>query len=283
MVGILSYGTSYVSLLGFIVGLFGSAHIKLVSEGRITAAVWLFTQVAEFSYLIYFAATAAMFLVQKYLFHYHFESREVQIVIIISLIASYLGRYEGYGNTVYTANLKQAKANIPSFWQNLIWHIGRVILVYLGFRAVALASFHLVLVICTSLYFVIMLKEFPKGTYDKQLAKEYFRFAVPALIIVIVNSLTGYADKLMLAHFTNTTQLGYYSAAYAIGGMFMLIALPVGNIFFPLFSGMIARGDWKGVNNNSANTEAIILFILPLACALSIAGRGPLFWLWGTL
>ena len=34
VMGMVAYATSFVSLLGFINGIFGSAHIKLVSEGR---------------------------------------------------------------------------------------------------------------------------------------------------------------------------------------------------------------------------------------------------------
>ncbi len=277
IVGVLAYGTAYVSILSFINGLFGAAHIKLVSEGRDHATcLAVYSRLREISSYVYLLATLGMFLAQKYLLHYQFESREAQIIILITLAATFIERYEGYGTTVYTANLKQAKANLPNFLRTVLWHLGRVLLVFLGFRAIALASLHLALAIFAAAYMLLLLREYPKGKYDRELAKEYFRYGAPALVIVIVNSITLYADKLLLAHYSNTTQLGYYSAAYSIGGMFMLIALPVGNIFFPLFSGMISRGDWQGVNENIRRyQEFIILFLLPVLCVLAIAG-GPL-------
>ncbi len=276
VVGVVAYGTSYVSILGFINGLFGSAHIKLVNEGRDHAAcLAVYSRLQAGSAILYLLATAGWFLVQKYLLHYPFESREVQIVIVIALLAHFINQYGQYANTVYTANLKQAKANIPNLIRSLFWHFGRVIIVLLGFRAVALSSWNLLLTILLVPFLYRLLKEYPLGRYDRQLAKEYFRYMIPIFIIVLVNSVTHFADKLLLAHYTDTTELGYYSAAASIGGMFMLIAGPVGQIFFPLFSGMIAKGNWAGVNNNILKyQEFIVLFVFPLICTLAIAG-GP--------
>ena len=278
LVGVLSYGTAYTSILAFITGIFGSAHIKLVSEGREHSnCLAVYGRLRNVSAIVYFIATAGMFVIQKYLLNYKFESKEIQIVIILSLVAHFLSLYEGYSNIVYTANLKQAKANLPGFYRDIAWHIGRVVMVILGLRAITLATYKMILSGLVALYCAYLLKEFPKGKYDKKLAKDYFRISIPALIIVIVNSITGYADKLLLAHYTNTTQLGYYSTAHSLGGMFMLIAMPVSNIFFPLFSKMISMNNWEGVNINIFKyQEFIILFIFPLMCILAITVKDPL-------
>ena len=276
VMGLVSYGTAYVSLLGFITGLFGSTHIKLINEGRDHAdCMTVFTRLYGLSMLVYFAATAGWFLTQKYLLHYSFESKEMQIVIVISLFSYFFAQYEQYGNTVFTANLKQAKANIPPLVKTIIWHLGRIVIVLLGYRAIMLASWNLIL--CLALVPVVynMLKVYPLGKYDREIAKIHFKLAPAGLIIVVVNSILHNADKLLLANFTNTIQLGYYSAALAIGGAFRLIAAPVGQIFFPLFSALISKGDWASVNSNIFKYhEFIILFILPATCVLAIAG-GP--------
>lgn len=283
VVGVVSYGTSYVSLLAFISGLFGSAHIKLVSEGRDHGkCMAVYSRLQCMSSVLYLLATVGWFLIQKYVLRYPFESREVQLVILISLAAHFIDQYNSYSNVVYTAKLKQAKANLPLFFRSLAWHIGRVVIVFLGYKAITLSLWNLLLAILLVPFLYRLLKEYKRSQYDTRLAKEYFRYAVPILIIVVVNSITSYADKLLLAHYTNTTQLGYYSAAYSIGGMFLLIAMPVGSIFFPLFSSLIARGDWVGVNNNiNKYQEFITLFIFPLITALAISGEPPLLLILG--
>lgn len=278
VVGVVAYGTAYVSILGFILGLFGPAHIKLVSEGRDHADCRaVFARLQGASSLVYLVAMLGWFGIQKFILRYPFESGEVQAVILLTLAAHFFSIYESYSSIIFTAKLKQAKANIPHLFKTLAWHMGRIAIVLIGWKALAiqLSAWSLLLALAFVPMISRLLKEYPLGRYDPILAKEYFRYSLPILIGAIVGSITRYADKLLLAYFSDTTQLGYYSAAYAIGGMFLLISVPVGNIFFPLFSTLIAKGNWTGVNANIRKyQEFIILFVLPLICALAVAG-GP--------
>lgn len=274
VMGTISYATAYTGVFGFINGIFGSPHIKLASEGRNhDECLGVYARLTAVTGIIYFLAVIGWFLTQKYLLHYQFESLEVQIVIILALLFNVLHKYEGYSQTVYTAKMQQAKANLPGFIRGMLYHVGRVVIVLLGGAAVAMSAWNLLLSIIVIPLIYRFMKEYPIGRYNPVLAKEYFRLALPILIIVVVTSITTFADKLLLAHYTSTTQLGYFSAANSIGGMFMLIAGPVGMIFFPLFSSMIAKGDWAGVNNNVRKyQEIIVLFVLPLVCAVGLVG-----------
>ncbi len=66
VMGMVAYGTSYVSLFGFINGIFGTAHIKLVSEGRDhSECMGVFTRLQIICALIYFIVVLTLFLVQK--------------------------------------------------------------------------------------------------------------------------------------------------------------------------------------------------------------------------
>lgn len=283
VVGTLSYATAYVGIFGFVNGIFGPPHIKLASEGRNhEACMAVITRISISTGAIYFFMTLGWFLVQKYVLHYPFESKEVQIVIVITLLAHVVLKVEGFANTVFTAKLKQARANVPTFIRTLVYQLGRVGIVLLGGAAVALAAWNLLVIVLFVPFLIRLLRGYKIGSYDPILAREYFRYAVPIFVIVVVNAITHYADKLMLAHYTDTTQLGYYSAAHSIGGLFVMVAVPVGSIFFPLFSGLIAKGDWMSVNNNIRRyQEFIALFIFPLVCALAVAGGPALLLLLG--
>lgn len=274
VMGTITFATAYTGIFGFINGIFGSPHIKLASEGRDhEECMAVITRISIVTGIVYFVAVLGWFLIQKYLLHYQFESREVQVVIILTLLFNVIHKYEGYSQTIYTAKLQQAKANIPGFIRGIMYHIGRVVIVLLGGAAIAMSAWNLLLSILVIPFIYRLLREYPIGKYNPVLAKEYYRMSLPMLIIVVITSVTHFADKLMLAHFTSTEQLGYFSAANSIGGMFMLIAGPVGMIFFPLFSSMIAKGDWAGVNNNIRKyQEIIVLFVLPLVCAVGLVG-----------
>lgn len=283
VMGTMAFATAYVGIFGFINGIFGAPHIKLVSEGRNHAeCMAIITRISIITGALYFAAVLGWFLIQKYLLHYPFEGREVQIVIMLTLVTHLLHKYEGYAETVFTANLKQAKANFPVFLRTILYHLGRIGVVLLGGAAIAMSAWSLFLMIAFIPVIHHLLREYPIGKYNPELAKDYFRLSLPMVVIVVVNSVTGYADKLLLAHFTNTTELGYFSAANSIGGAFMLIALPVGQVFFPLFSGLISKGDWGGVSNNIRKyQEVIALFVFPLICLLATIGGNVLLLILG--
>ena len=279
VMGMVAYGTSYVSLLGFINGIFGSAHIKLVSEGREhSECMAVYTKLQIICALIYFTAVLALFIIQKNILHYPFESKEMEWIIIIALLTYTFELYGQYANTVFTANLQQAKANLPNFFKSIIFHIGRILIVIFFVKNLALKlySWHLILAILFIPIIHRLLKEYPIGKYDNKVAKKYFKYGRAIFFMSVIDYVTSYSDKLMLAHYTNTTQLGYYSAANSIGGLILTLAGSAGLIFFPLFSGYISKGDWESVNTKIYQYhEFIILFIFPLICLLSIVG-GPI-------
>lgn len=274
VMGTISYATAYVGIFGFINGIFGSPHIKLASEGRDhPECMAIISRISIITGGFFFSAVLGWFLIQKYLLHYSFESREVQIVIILTLLFNVIHKYEGYSQTIFTAKLQQAKANIPGFIRGMLYHLGRVAIVLMGGAAIALSTWNLLLSVLIIPFIYILLREYPIGKYNPVLAKEYYRLSIPMFLIVVITSITHFADKLLLTHYTNTAQLGYFSAANAIGGMFMLIAGPVGMIFFPLFSSMIAKGDWGGVNSNIRKyQDIIVLFVFPLICSVALVG-----------
>ncbi len=276
VVGKVAYGAAYVGILGFIHSLFGSAHIKLLAGGKNSAdCISVYSRLQGAAAMVYLLAMGGWFLFQKHILHYPFESREVEIIIIISLFTHFFTIYESYSSVAFTARLMQAKANVPHVLNRLLWHVGRIVIVALGLKAISLSAWGLVLAIVFIPVIFNLQRSLPRGIYDRHLAGEYFRLALPIFIGAIIASVTSSGDKLLLAHFTSTTELGYYSAAHGIGGMFLLIAAPVGNIFFPLFASMISKGKWEGVNTNIRKyQEFIILFVLPAMCAVAICG-GP--------
>jgi O-antigen/teichoic acid export membrane protein len=275
VVGTIAFGTAYVSIWGFITGLFGTGHIKLISEGKdlgkcLSTYVWL----QGGSMLVYFTIVVIIFLIQKNILNYEFESETQQIVIIILLFATLANQVLDFGNITFTAKLEQAKANYPLFIKTIIWQIGRIVLVVIGFRAVGLVSWNLIITLLLIPIAWRYLKELPRGGFSGELAKRYFSIAVPIFLIVVINSMIGNADKLFLVHFTDTTELGYYSVAFSIGGMFLLISRSVGMVFFPLFSGLIADNNWELVNKKILVFQRfVVLFIFPPLCAIFIIGE----------
>lgn len=237
VVGTIAYGTSYVMLWGFISGLFGTGHIKLISEGQdIGKCMSVFSRLYFGSVMVYFIVVLGFFLFQKYILNIDFGGSTQQVVIMVLLAANILDKFYQYSNVTFTATMEQARANLPVFLKSILWQTGRIAVVLLGFKAVGLVTYNLVITFLILPLVYNLIKKYPRSGWDNQLFKRHMNYAMPIFLIVIINSIIRYSDKLLLAHFTNTTELGYYSAAFSIGGMIMLASASIGNIFFPLFS-----------------------------------------------
>lgn len=283
VLGTLAFGTAYVSVFGFMISFFSTGHIKAISEGEdLGACVSTYTILKGFSILVFVIVVLGWFVTQKHILNYDFESREQELVILILLAAFVAAKVLDFGNVTFTAKLEQAKANYPIFIKNLLHHAGRIILVVLGVKAVGLASWQLIITI-----FVIPIgwrffKKLPWGGFSKRLAKRYWLIGIPMFLYFIITSLIANADRLILVHFTTVEELGYYSAAYAIGGMFLLISASVGQIFFPMFSRLIKDNLWKTVNDKINSYQRFVaISIFPALCTIALIGESFLLFILG--
>lgn len=272
VVGTISYGVAYVSVLLFIPEIWGTSHIKLVSEGTpLQTCMATFVRLKLSSLLAYLLIMVGFLLFQKYALSHHFESETTEAVIWISLISATFFSLYNITNNTFNAIQQQAKALYPKVIRDFVYQVGRIIIVILGFKAIALVSWDL---ITTILILPIVIKLFlnlPIGRWDKSLASRYVKISIPLLSVVIINNLMSYADKMFLQHYTNTTELGYYGAAFAIGGLIIEIGRSAGVVFFPMFSSYIKARDWDSVNDkNYKYQEFIVVFLFPVTCILAI-------------
>lgn len=274
VVGVIAFGTAYISIWGFITGLFGTGQIKLISEGKpLSDSLATYSWLQGGSLLLYTLCVLGLFAFQKVFFKGYFESREHEVVIIILLGANVIDQLLFFGNTTFTATLEQAKANLPLVLKAILYHGARVAVVFLGMKAIGLAAVNLAsgLLVLPLAWRLIRRLDF--GRLSRELVREHIKYAAPILLIVIINAIMEYADKLILAHYTDTKELGYYSVAFSLGGMFLLVANSAGTVFFPLFSNLISRKDWAAVNRKiDVFQKFIALFLFPAVCLLVIIG-----------
>ncbi|NBC08452.1 MAG: oligosaccharide flippase family protein [Bacteroidetes bacterium] len=273
VIGIIAFGTAYISIWSFFTGLFGTGHIKLISEGKpLDRCMTTYTWLQGGGVAVFVLAVLGAFFFQKAFFD-AFESRTHEIVILLLLLANLIDQALNFGNTTFTAKLEQAKANYPLVVKAVLYHAARIAIVFLGFKAVGLASVNLIAALVALPLVWRLLRKLEFGSFDQDLLKEHLQYALPIFLIVVINAITAYSDKLLLAHYTDTKELGYYSAAFSIGGIFLLISRSVGTVFFPLFSGLIADKNWDAVNQRIRSFQHFAaFFIFPGICLLALIG-----------
>lgn len=272
VVGTIAYATAYVSIFSFITGLFGTAYIKLVSAGENEAdCLTTYSRLYGISLGIFVLAVLGFFSYQKYFLNYKFENTDVELVILLMLGAIITGNFFQFSQTVFVATNEQAKSNLPNLLRAVIYNLLRITVVVLGMGAIALASVNLIsALLLLPLVFVLFRKK-RFGNFNKQLLRKFKSISVPLLTIVIVQSIMMYSDKLILGHFGTTNEIGYYTAAYSIGGLLILLGNTAGTVFFPLFSSLFANNKTGEVIRKIYQFERFIfIFILPIIISLSL-------------
>jgi len=244
---------------------FNSAHIKLISEGRDRGAcISTYHRLIGFSLGGYVLLFLLGLLLAIKVFGYHFESPTHVKVILIWVAVFLFTRIGGTYSETFSGTLEQAKVSLPTLVNSILLQSGRVLVVILGFRAVGLSLMNLLAAIVFAAMFRYMMRLQPRGRYDPALARRYFAIALPLIVVYIADSFLQYLDKVFLQFFTDSEQVGYFSAGQSFSNLLLMAALAMGSVFFPLFSQATARNDGAQVRDVLNKFERLTyLFLLP--------------------
>ena len=273
VLGTLAFGMAYVSMFSFIADLgVGSAHIKLISEGRNESNCnRTYATIKIFLISIFAMAVVTVFLFQKYVMHYHFESAVHEKVIVIYLIVIVISQFYNVVTANWAAKMEQAKQDIPNFIQTLLYQVLRVIIALLGYKAIALALGNLAAVIITIPIYIYLARDLKFGKFDMDLFKDYLKISSPVIIIIISQTLIYSTDKVILQYLTNSVEVGYYSAAFTLGSFIKTIEASAGLLLFPFFSKYIAGKQFDEINASLRKFERFTFtFILPMGLTFAI-------------
>lgn len=266
VLGTVAFATAYVSLIMFIADLgLSTAHVKLISEGKdLAKCISTFAGLKFITTGLFVLAVMGMFLFQKYVLQEAFESKVHEYVIFISLAAVTVSQLFFIPKTTFAANTEQAKIELPNLLQGIILQPSRIVVVLLGYGAIALAfaSFASYLLVIPA--YIYLFKNYDFGTFDKALAKKYITLSLPIILIGMSTSMVNQVDKFLLQFLSGSESVGYYTAGYKIGGFILLIGKSVRNLFFPLFSKAVAENNQGYIKDKIGRFERFsFLFIMP--------------------
>ncbi len=274
VLGTLAFGLAFVSMFLFVADLgLTSAHVKLISEGQDEASsIGTFSVLKTGVNILFALVVFGYYLIQKYVLGIAFESSEQETVIFIYLIITFIGQFFRIPGTTFAAKTEQAKQDIPIFLQTFLFQLFRVIAALIGLRAIGIAFSNLLAVLLVIPVYFYLFKDYKVGKYSRELAKKYFAISLPVLIIIIVQAGMYSTDRVILQYLSNSVEVGYYSAGFSISQFIKLIESSAGLLFFPLFSNLLARGEYEKLNSDINKYERFnVVFILPLVAAVSIS------------
>jgi len=273
VLGTVAFGLAFVSMFLFLADLgFGTAHIKMVSEGQdIAGCISTYSILKIATTVLFFVVVLCIFIIQKYVLNVRFESAAHEYVIIIMLLAVTTNELLRIPLATFAGKTEQAKQDIPDFVRTLVYQILRVVIVLLGYKAVALAFGRLVSTLFIIPFVLYLFRDYPKREFDRALAARYLKIALPVIVLGMSTKVLHFLDRVLLQYFTNSEQVGYYTAGFRIGELILLIASSVGMLFFPVFSKAISNGNLQYVKSTIEKFERFsFLFVMPAVIFLSL-------------
>jgi O-antigen/teichoic acid export membrane protein len=273
VLGTVAFATSYISmfLIFFDFGQ-GVAHIKLVSEGQNEKSCnGVFVRIQMIMAIVFFIVTMSFFLITKYVLKKPFESEIHETVVLITIITLSISNLFSIPRTIFIAKTLQARSDLPDFSRQLIYQGLRLLVVLLGYGAIAISMSNLVATLFIIPIYIYLLKGTQFGKWDSELFKKYLLIALPVFLTNIVDYFSMYIDKVLLQFFSNSAEVGYYVAGFSIGGFIALVGNSAGLLLLPTFSKRLAENRTEEVNNMIRQFERftwVFLFIITLVSSI---------------
>lgn len=271
VIGTVAYGVAYVSIFGFGLGLFGSSHMKLVSEGQNQGnCVKTFTVLQSLNIILFILIFSAWFLYQLFISQYPFQKEQLW-VIIIYFVFFVISQFLSMWQINFSATLEIAKNSIPLLLQNIVYNSTRIIVVLAGLGAIALSASNMTGLLVALPITYYYLRKLPAGRFDKELMRKYLSISLVFFIIGICSTLTNNLGRLFLERYESVKEIGLFTAGNSIASMLLLISTTTGTIFFPLFSKLVSENNYEKINRQIEVFERItLIFLAPLVFMIAL-------------
>lgn len=112
-----------------------------------------------------------------------------------------------------------------------------------------------------------------KIEFDAEWIKKMLRFSVPLIPFSVVGYLAGnYLDAIFIAQYLSKVDLGIYSVAYQIMGIFMQFPVLAGSLLMPLFVTLRTNNQSETVSNYLRNVLPVVTLAWGLVCVFFAIG-----------
>jgi O-antigen/teichoic acid export membrane protein len=285
VVGTLAFGMAFVSVFSFIADLgISTAQQKLVtSTDDIRDYISTFAILKIATTLLFLMVIVSYYYIQVHLFdNLEIAKPEIRTIIFIYIAIYFLDSISYIFRTNFIARTERAKVEIPTFIQTTFDKITRIVLIALGFGAVALATSSLLYGILVLFINIYLFKSYKFGKFRKDLIKEYVSISVPVIIIMFAQQWTDNVDKILLRKMHGTYELGLYMAAFSLSAPVKLLGSSIGSILFPSFSTLLFQNKLSEISALITKyRKYLVSFFLPFIVLMILFSSQIVLFLFG--
>lgn len=264
-VGMIAFATSFIILFNIIGDMgFGIAHLKRVGEGLdLGRCHGTIITIKLFLTFVMGIVVFSWLLIQKYIFHYKFESKTLEFILCIIIIQHLIMNISMAFNNIFSAKLEIARGQTPRIIGRFLVMLIKVSVAFIGLSVIYLAYAELLGAIVILLLFITFFKGYPIKKPNKEYLKIYATFAIPMIFVGFVATLSQSIDKVMLGYFIGSLEVGIYTVPQRITQSLLLISSVITSILFVTFSELYTKkniGEIQRLSNRAEKYISTIIF-----------------------
>lgn len=106
---------------------------------------------------------------------------------------------------------------------------------------------------------------------SKEMAKSYFVFAFPIMLISVIGVISTNIDKIMIGYYWTKVEVGYYFTVQQVLEIITVLALAVEAVLFPTLSEFHSLKNFEGIKMKTLQAERYIsMIIVPVAVVIIV-------------
>jgi O-antigen/teichoic acid export membrane protein len=300
-VGVIGFGMAFVGMFNFIADLgFSSAHVKRISEGKdLGECTGTYATIVILLTGIMVVLVIGGIAIWKYVLHNEFFDATRETVIYVFILYYIFSNLALIAQQTFVGRKEIAKREVSRAFETLVRVPLMILVAFTGVTGIAkiapelgidvitpvtwpaflspiqiFIAAHAVgaLAICYAIGFgavflvaTWLLKKYPIKRYNKELAKSYFVFALPVMLLSVTSVISLNVDKVMLGYFWTFKEVGYYFSVQRIITLLLAIPMAVGTVLFPTISEYHSQNNVAGIKEVTHSAERYIsMVVIPL-------------------
>lgn len=233
--GILSLGLSITTIFGIVVDMgLNTLTVREIARNKSLINKYIYN-ITLIKLILSILTFGLIYLTVNLIGYNSTVSNVIYTIAIYTIIYSFVGLL----NAIFQANEKMEYVSINTIINSVLMFLGTLIGIYYGFTIQYFASLYVISSILVFIYISIMyLRNFslPKIEIDLNFWKSSLNEAWPFGITTLSATLYTYIDSIMLSIMNGNEVVGWYSAAYKLMLITLIIPMTINVAIFPVMS-----------------------------------------------
>ena len=299
--GVIGFAISFLAIFALIADLgFDSAHVKRVSEGKdLGTCIGTYISIKLLLVTLMVIAIFAGIYIWKTYLGGGFTDATTESVVYVFVIYYIFLTLKKISTFTFGGTREIVKRQIIMTFENIV-KIPLLIFVviagvsigtranippafelpgflhplqnFMAYHALgSLAMAYVFGIMCSFFIGLWFLRKYKIKRPTKSMAKNYFVFAFPIMLIAVIGVLSTNIDKIMIGYFWTKVEVGYYFTVQQVLEIITVLALAVEAVLFPTLSEFHSLKNIEGIKIKTLQAERYIsMIIVPVAVVIIV-------------